>query len=91
MTEKQIIEKEKFLRFISGIDNLKSAGIGRIILGLVFILFGLLVWPLELTGDYPMISLGVAFFALGFTFIFDGLSILREYFKKKNEKTKRKN
>lgn len=65
----------KILRHISGIDNPKGTFYGRLIIGCLFVVYGLLVF-------WTNLSLAIAFFALGLTFILDGQSILREYFSK---------
>ncbi len=73
---------ENFLRKISGIDNLKGIFWSRFIIGLIFIIYGVLILKqISISNeDMTKISITLAFFGLGLMFILDGQSILREYF-----------
>ncbi len=83
-------KREKILRFISGTDNLKAVALTRLIIGIIFIGYGLTIFsfPIEL---WTKSSLLLAFFGLGLMFIFDGQSILREYLRDQRFKIKPKN
>lgn len=73
---------EKFLRALSGIDNLKATAIFRMIVGLVIVIYGFILFSLTALDEFwTKISVPSALWALGLMFIFDGSSILREYFK----------
>lgn len=72
-----------FYKMISGIDNLLVVARFRFIIGFVFFIWGILIIIFNEVDLFSRISLAVAFFALGFNFVFDGQSILREYFRSK--------
>ena len=70
------------LKKISGMDNLKSVSIFRFILGIIFILYGVLILIfIPIKEIWTIRSIALAFFGLGLMFILDGQSILREYFR----------
>ena len=72
---------EKFLRVLSGIDNLKLTAIFRIIVGLVIIVYGFIMFFLiKIDTFWTKIGIPSTLWALGLMFILDGQSILREYF-----------
>ncbi|VVB77942.1 Uncharacterised protein [uncultured archaeon] len=72
---------EKFLRALSGIDNLKGVFLGRVIIGMVLSGYGFLIFFLNSISDqWTRISLASAFWGLGLMFILDGQATLREYF-----------
>ena len=74
---------EKFLKKLSGIDNLLSIFKCRVIIGSIFVVYGLLVLFVSMD-IWIKISIMLAFFGLGMMFILDGQSILRQYFNNKN-------
>lgn len=74
-----------FYRMLSGIDNLLGTARLRLIIGLFFI-WGFAIILFNNLDPFSKVSLAVAFFALGFTFVFDGQSLLREYFRERNLK-----
>mgnify|MGYP001620046375 CR=1 FL=1 len=79
--------KEKMLRRLSGIDNLLRIAKGRFIIGIIFIIYGVIILLADSINDFWIkISIAVAFFGLGLTFVLDGQSILREYFRDKPKK-----
>jgi len=81
------MKKILFLRFLSGIDNLKGTAILRICIGLIIFAFGLILYFfINFENFLTRISIPSALWALGLMFIFDGQSILREYFKDKPKK-----
>ena len=74
--------KEKIIRKLSGIENLLGIAKGRIIIGIIFIIYGIIFLSINSIDNlWVKISISLAFFGLGFMFIFDGQSILREYFR----------
>lgn len=77
---------EKILRGLSGINNLKGTAIFRYVVGIVFIVYGFVLFFLIPKEDiWTKISVPSALWALGLMFVFDGSSILREYFRNKKE------
>ncbi|MGV8142168.1 MAG: hypothetical protein ACP5NS_00860 [Candidatus Pacearchaeota archaeon] len=79
---------EKILRRLSGVDNLISMFWCRILIGILFIFYGLIIF-FNLTNVldfWTKISIAIAFFGLGLTFLIDGQSLLRDYFNN-NSKT----
>lgn len=74
---------EKIFRKLSGIDNLKGISLGRLIIGIIFIVYGFLILYLHIDDIWIKISIALAFWGLGLMFILDGQSVLREYFGEK--------
>lgn len=78
---------ENFLRWISGIDNLKGVFLWRVIIGFSFILYTILIIAFPAIEDlWTRWSIALAFLGLGLMFILDGQSTLKEYFRNKQEK-----
>jgi len=76
--------KDLFWRFVSGIDYLKGTAIFRILIGLVIVIFGVTLYSfINFENSWEKISISSALWALGLMFIFDGQTMLREYFKEK--------
>jgi hypothetical protein len=73
---------KKFWKKISGRENLLKISKFRFIFGFVFIIYGIVMLNLTLGNVLTSISISLAFIGLGFMFILDGQSILREYFSK---------
>lgn len=72
---------DRFLRIISGVDHLKATFWGKIGIGTLFIIYGVVIlWLVHFEDIWLKISIVLAFFGLGLTFVLDGQSILREYF-----------
>ena len=74
---------EKILKWASGINNLKGVFYGRLLIGLIFIFYGIIVLKENL-------ALAVSFFALASAFTFDGLGVLREYFREEKQNGRKK-
>ena len=75
--------KEKFLRALSGVDNLKGIFWGRVTIGFFLIIYGFAIFSLNSIEQWTKISLAVAFWGIGLSFVFEGQSALREYFTNK--------
>ena len=71
---------EKFLKKLSGIENMKGIFFVRFIIGIFSIFYGFLILSLHMDNGWTKISISLAFFGFGLMFILDGQSILREYF-----------
>jgi len=82
--------KEEFLKEISGINNLKRVSLGRIIIGLVLVIYGVIVLSIPFDDPWTKITIAFVFFGLGLAFLLDGQSVLREYFRNKNQEHKEK-
>ncbi len=78
---------KNFLRKLSGIENLRGIFNGRFIIGLVFIIYGILIFCFNsIENFWVKVSITLAFFGLGLMFILEGQSILREYFRNEQKK-----
>lgn len=76
------MNEEKCITFLSGINNLRGLALGRFILGIVFLIYGVIFYDLSKIGEFwTKLSLCIALWGLGLMFILDGQNILREYVK----------
>lgn len=75
------MSSENLLKKFSGINNLKAVFWGRLFIGLVFLIYGVLILNfISIEDIWTKWSIALAFLGLGLTFILDGQSALREYF-----------
>ncbi len=69
------------LKKLFGIENPLGVFWGRLIIGIVLSVYGFLIFFLNSIEDqWTRISIAMAFLGLGLMFIFDGRTILKEYF-----------
>jgi hypothetical protein len=74
---------EEILRKISMVDNMKSLFWGRIILGILFLIYVAIILIFGKADTWTKLSIALAFAGLGLMFILDGQNVLREYFSSK--------